>query len=81
MEYNFPGQGLEEIKDQFMMGKTLMVAPMTEKGTRRKIVFPKGKWLSETGKFLKAQPPKKLMLHWMKFLFLKKPNNIIRPKR
>lgn len=54
MEYNFPGQGLEEIKDQFMLGKTLMVAPMTEKGTRRKIVFPKGKWLSENGKVFKG---------------------------
>ncbi|MGI4804261.1 MAG: glycoside hydrolase family 31 protein [Janthinobacterium lividum] len=54
LEYNFPNQGLEEIKDQFMMGKTLMVAPMTEKGTHRKIVFPKGKWLSETGKVFKG---------------------------
>jgi alpha-glucosidase (family GH31 glycosyl hydrolase) len=54
LEYNFPGQGLDEIKNQFMMGKTLMVAPMIEKGTRRKITFPKGKWLSETGKVFKG---------------------------
>ncbi|MGI4751710.1 MAG: glycoside hydrolase family 31 protein [Janthinobacterium lividum] len=60
LDYNFPGQGLEEIKDQFMMGKTLMVAPMTEKGTRRKIVFPKGKWLSETGKVFKGPMTKEL---------------------
>ncbi|MGI4021702.1 MAG: glycoside hydrolase family 31 protein [Janthinobacterium lividum] len=72
LEYNFPGQGLEEIKDQFMLGKMLMVAPMIEKGTRRKIIFPKGKWLSETGKFFKGPITKKLDVALDKILVFKK---------
>jgi alpha-glucosidase (family GH31 glycosyl hydrolase) len=54
MEYEFPGQGLDTVKDQFMLGKMLMVAPVVEKGDRRKIIFPKGKWQSEEGKIYKG---------------------------
>jgi hypothetical protein len=49
MEYEFPHQGLDTVKDQFMLGKTLMVAPVVDKSGRRKIIFPAGKWKSEDG--------------------------------
>lgn len=44
LEYNFPHQGYIEIKDQFMLGEDLMVAPITSKEDSRLVVFPKGKW-------------------------------------
>lgn len=44
MEYEFPHQGFEKIKDQFMLGSTILVAPMIYEGIVRKVVLPKGKW-------------------------------------
>lgn len=44
LAYNFPNQNLEEIKEQFMIGDKLMVAPMVTEGIERKVVLPKGKW-------------------------------------
>lgn len=46
MEYEFPGKGYHNIKDQFMLGSDILVAPVLEGGvTTRKVVLPKGKWL------------------------------------
>lgn len=48
MEYNCPGKGWETIKDQFMMGDFLVVAPQIEKGaTERKVVLPEGMWRAD----------------------------------
>jgi len=45
MEYMYPGQGYAEIKDQFLLGDGILVAPVLEQGkTSRKVVFPKGSW-------------------------------------
>ncbi len=50
MELAFPGMGYETIKDQFVLGKDIIVAPVTEKGARtRKVVLPKGNWKAENG--------------------------------
>ena len=50
LEYEYPGKGYEEIKDQFLLGNKIMVAPLAEKGKRsRDIVFPEGKWLGDDG--------------------------------
>ncbi len=44
LEYNFPHENLAEIKDEFMIGETLLVAPVVTEGFERKVVLPKGKW-------------------------------------
>ncbi|URN95388.1 MAG: glycoside hydrolase family 31 protein [Candidatus Pristimantibacillus lignocellulolyticus] len=45
MEYQFPGEGLETVTDQFMLGNTLLVAPLYEKGSINRVVaVPKGIW-------------------------------------
>ncbi|HUX97375.1 MAG TPA: glycoside hydrolase family 31 protein [Bacteroidales bacterium] len=50
LEYEYPGKGYEEIKDQFLLGSKIMVAPLAEKGKRsREVVFPEGKWLGDDG--------------------------------
>jgi alpha-glucosidase len=50
MEYVFPHQGLAGIRDQFMMGDFLMVAPVMEKGAvSRKVAIPPGKWIDDKG--------------------------------
>lgn len=54
MEYEFPGQGFGECKDQFMLGDRYMVAPMVTAGTVRKIQIPKGIWKDDTGKSFKG---------------------------
>ena len=50
MAFSFPESGFETIKDQFMLGEKILVAPVTEKGARsRLVVLPKGKWKSDEG--------------------------------
>ena len=49
MEYSFPDQGFAEIRDQFMLGSEMIVAPMVENGNQRKVALPKGKWLADDG--------------------------------
>jgi alpha-glucosidase (family GH31 glycosyl hydrolase) len=41
MAYEFPGQGMEAIQDQFMLRSSILVAPFIEKGTKmRNVAFP-----------------------------------------
>jgi len=55
MEYVFPHQGYADVKDQFMLGDSILVAPVLEKGARsRKIVLPEGIWLDWHGKKIKG---------------------------
>lgn len=58
LEYVFPNQGFAEVKDQFMLGESLLVTPVVEKGkTTQMIRLPKlakGKWKADDGKIYKG---------------------------
>lgn len=55
MEYVFPGNGYGQIKDQFMLGDSILVAPMLSRGTgTRNVVIPGGKWLSDDGSLIRG---------------------------
>ncbi|MFZ0390877.1 MAG: glycoside hydrolase family 31 protein [Calditrichia bacterium] len=50
MAYVFPHQGFAEIKDQFMLGDSILVAPVVEQNAQsRTISFPPGTWVGEDG--------------------------------
>ena len=43
LEYAYPNQGLFGVKDQFMLGANILVAPVLKKGERRrKVLLPEG---------------------------------------
>lgn len=55
MEYAYPGMGYANISDQFLMGDSLLVAPVVEKGALKRIVtVPKGSWKTAEGKIIKG---------------------------
>ena len=50
LEYAYPGQGYADVRDQFLMGADLLVAPVVEKGaTARTVVIPPGTWKGDDG--------------------------------
>ena len=50
MEYMYPHQKYAEIKDQFLLGDSILVAPVLEKGKRsRRVIFPAGTWQGDDG--------------------------------
>eukprot|EP00241_Pyramimonas_parkeae_P003857 CAMPEP_0114248078 /NCGR_PEP_ID=MMETSP0058-20121206/13371_1 /TAXON_ID=36894 /ORGANISM="Pyramimonas parkeae, CCMP726" /LENGTH=668 /DNA_ID=CAMNT_0001361441 /DNA_START=478 /DNA_END=2484 /DNA_ORIENTATION=+ len=50
MAYVFPGAGLDDVADQFMLGDTILVAPVLEKGVLSRIVqIPTGRWKGQDG--------------------------------
>ncbi len=50
MEYVFPGNGYANVRDQFLMGNTLLVAPQMKKAAKdRTVVIPPGTWKADDG--------------------------------
>ena len=50
LEYVYPHQGYAQIKDQFMLGDRILVAPVLDKGQRsRTVVFPADTWKGDDG--------------------------------
>ncbi len=49
MEYAFPNEGFENCLDQFMLGEDYLVAPILQKGNKRVVRLPKGKWIDDLG--------------------------------
>ncbi|GFZ93049.1 glycoside hydrolase [Paenibacillus marchantiophytorum] len=50
MAYEFPEERLETALDQFMLGSSLLVAPVIVKGARaRHVIFPTGTWVGDDG--------------------------------
>ncbi len=51
----YPENGYETIKDQFMLGADILVAPLVNKGEyKRNVILPKGKWKGDDGEILKG---------------------------
>jgi alpha-glucosidase len=51
MEYAFPDSGYESIKDQFLLGNDILVAPVLAKGQKeRTVLLPEGEWTGHDGK-------------------------------
>jgi alpha-glucosidase (family GH31 glycosyl hydrolase) len=73
LEYEFPHQGYADIKDQFMVGSTLMVAPVLSPGVcTRKVAIPPGTWRDDRGetitgpKQLEIETPLARLPHWIR---------------
>ena len=50
MEYVYPDQGYAKIHDQFMLGDSILVAPVLEQDARvRSVIFPAGQWQGDDG--------------------------------
>ncbi|MHA6480416.1 glycoside hydrolase family 31 protein [Paenibacillus sp. strain BS8-2] len=50
MEFVFPNEGYHAVQDQFMLGESILVAPVITKGsTSRLIQFPVGRWQGDDG--------------------------------
>ena len=51
MAYAFPGQGMERVSDQFMLGAEILAAPVLKKGERSRMVkLPEGSWEDMEGR-------------------------------
>jgi alpha-glucosidase len=56
MEYNYPHRGYHSIKDQFMLGEDILVAPVIDQGVReRMVVLPKGRWKDDKGNIFEGE--------------------------
>lgn len=50
LEYAYPHQGYAEVRDQFLLGEKLLVAPQVNPGaTVRKVEIPCGRWKGDDG--------------------------------
>lgn len=51
MSYNYPGQDYGLIKDQFMMGEDMLIAPIVSEKDERDVVLPPGDWYYQNKKW------------------------------
>ncbi len=50
LEFEYPHRGYVEIDDQFLLGTSILVAPVLVKGaTARRIIIPPGRWIGDDG--------------------------------
>ncbi len=55
LEYEYPHQGYVDVNDQFLLGRSILVAPVLAKGaTSRTIRFPPGTWKGDDGAIIKG---------------------------
>ena len=50
LEFYFPNRGFASVKDEFMLGEKILVAPMLTSGTTRTVILPEGEWTADDGK-------------------------------
>jgi len=72
LEFNFPEQGFEECKDQFMLGENILVAPILEKGNYREVSFPKGTWKDKNGTVINGPVKKQFHVPLNELLWFRK---------
>jgi alpha-glucosidase (family GH31 glycosyl hydrolase) len=61
LEYEYPGKGYEDIKDEFLLGNKILVAPVVVKGQReREVIFPEGKWQGDDGSIVTGPVKQKI---------------------
>jgi alpha-glucosidase (family GH31 glycosyl hydrolase) len=72
LAYVFPEGGYENVKDQFMMGDDLMVAPMTSKGTSRTVLIPPGSWKADDGSVIKGPAQKTFEVPLARLLYFER---------
>jgi alpha-glucosidase len=49
MEYAFPGNGFEHVRDQWALGEDMIVAPVLSQNDSRKVALPPGAWRDDLG--------------------------------
>jgi alpha-glucosidase (family GH31 glycosyl hydrolase) len=50
LEYAYPHSGYVDLDDQFLLGPDVLVAPVVQKGARkRRLVVPAGRWQGDDG--------------------------------
>jgi hypothetical protein len=55
LEYAYPGRGYADVQDQFLLGPDILVAPVVERGARkRRLVVPPGRWRGEDGSLVEG---------------------------
>lgn len=55
LEYAWPGRGYAAVTDEFLLGPDILVAPVVEKGARkRRVALPPGRWRADDGTVLKG---------------------------
>ena len=54
LEYRFPHQGFAQVKDEFMLGDSILVAPVLTPGTTRSVTLPEGTWKADDGTVLQG---------------------------
>jgi alpha-glucosidase (family GH31 glycosyl hydrolase) len=55
LEYEYPHQGYVDVNDQFLLGKSILVAPVLAKGATSRVVrFPPGTWKGDDGAIIKG---------------------------
>jgi alpha-glucosidase len=60
LAYAFPDGGYENVRDQFLMGDDLLVAPMVARGTTRTVRIPPGTWKADDGTVIQGPAEKTL---------------------
>lgn len=55
MALAYPKSNFENVKDQFLLGDDIIIAPVVEQGMRKRdVILPKGKWKADDGKVYKG---------------------------
>jgi alpha-glucosidase len=72
MTYVFPDAGYENIKDQFMMGDDLLVAPMVAKGSSRTVLIPPGSWKGDDGSVIVGPAQKRFEVPLARLLYFER---------